>query len=124
MSETGAMDQTGAVSETAFVNWIVEKPQRLGGLFAAILYVIVAFGKNISHLGLPSYHDHQMVYDALPSALQCLVLLPALWQCFRLTPPETVQKNHPIASRACNQFTNCLAAVILVWIAFYFLNFL
>jgi len=114
------------MSETAFVNWIVKSPRRVGGLFVSILYVLVVAGQNLSH-AIPALKDlntHKTFYSAVPSALQCLALLPPLWQCARIAPPESLRAGHPVAIEACRQFAKCLTALIATWILFYFLIFL
>jgi hypothetical protein len=122
MSET----ESGKGPEQGFVDWIVSSPRGLEGLVVSMLYVTVVAVKNVpnfEHRFSLGPHN-QLFSDSVPSMIQCLALLPALWQCFRISPPETLGSVHEVAVRACGQFAKCLTGLIAVWIAFYFLIFL
>ncbi len=92
----------------------------------SILYVVVVAARNVQEFGRiwPQNSNHLDWYESIPSLFQCIALLPALWQCAKVEPPESLRRNHALATKACNQFGKCLTALIATWIVFYFLIFL
>lgn len=113
------------MSDKTFLSWVVRSPKGIGGVFVAFFYVVAVYSKSIPSLMsiVPSYGSHEAGYktffESVPSALQCLALLPPLFQYAKIAPP-----GEKPANKACNQFGKCLSALIASWILFYFLIFL
>ena len=115
------------LSEKAFAIWLTRNPQGLTGLAVGVLYVLIVVARDIPEMSslsrlLPDFERHQDFYNSSPSLIQSIALLPPLWWCFRVVPPQW--PGDRVATRACLQFARSLAALIAVWIIFYLLNFL
>jgi hypothetical protein len=112
-------------AQNDFVTWIMSSPRGIEGLIVSILYVVVVASRNLTQIEtLIGSSGHPEVVKALPSIFQCLALLPALWQCAKIEPPEGLRTSHSVAAKACDQFGKCLTALIATWIVFYFFVFL
>lgn len=119
-------EDQSATTQNDFVTWIFSSHRGVEGLIVSLVYISVVFGKNLTHIGhlFPDYSTHEKFHKALPSAFQCLALLPAFWQCATTRAPDELRKSHLIAAKACDQFARYLAALIATWICFYFFVFL
>jgi hypothetical protein len=116
-----------ALSEKAFAIWLTRNPQGLTGLAVAILYVLIVVARDFSEMSsvsriLPDFERHRDFYNSSPSLIQSIALLPPLWWCIRVLPPQW--PGDDVATKACLQLARSLAALIAVWIIFYLLNFL
>lgn len=112
------------ISERRLVAWIIGSPQGAAGLGVAVLYVLLVIARQMPETsaitGLEELKDkHPHLLESLPDLVQCIGLLPTLWWCIRIDPPDWVPDQ--VARTACIQFARSLAALIASWIVFYLL---
>ena len=112
-------------NERRFVAWIIGSPQGATGLAVAVLYVLLVVARQVPEAsavtGLQELGSkHPKLLASLPDLVQCVGLMPALWWCMRIDPPEWIPDK--VARTACIQFARCIAALIGSWIVFYLLN--